>query len=877
MQNEEFKSKKQQRFFYAKANTEKCAEGENWKKMADEFSADTDYSSLDEDLLSELVDKAIKAEEESPADVEKPKRLGKVLSYLKDNPNFISWFIGSDSYLSEQDGTPKVFFHGTNHDFDEFKPSDKNVQIDFPVYYFTENVEYADRYTAKSNAGGNIIPVVINAKKVFNTRNPNHLEIYKQSLRSDGWREDEIETEIDGYFKEGLQHWTSHIALVIAKEQGFDAVLINERVGIDAIVIFDPKNVKSVFDKEFKPSSNKLIGEEKLMEKNEPTNPKLWSRAKAAATRKFDKHSAYKMAWAAKWYKEKGGNWRKKKVNEYVEGMPQGENKVPFVKGAEKVEVKKDATVLGGKNYSQGDINALNITKYESMGLREYIKWYLEEARLRDEIPDYMQDIVRKNNSKGEEYLDMEVPEHTDAIPTVKIAINDSSLRNSIVKELEGGFRNDILHQMAKSELFKNFDRNPKFYNVLCTSLGIPYLKISKNELDKYRLLYLKEFKLLDTKENDIEKPKFGNNKSSILKFIENYNRTFPENSVNLDIEKDKNFLGLRDPIVNYEKNIDSIASGGLYLFITDKPDDKLRIAISKFYDSCQNMYTGSYREKLLANVFDPNSKVAYLIFDVPFRDNMGNQVKYTPVARTMIRYSDGRIMFDRVYSKIYGMEAMMYSLIREKTGLQDQGIDGGDYNYKGIGLPAPYLDRYKIKPMAGSVIDDDEKHAEMRTFASDMGAEIIRVENDTYELSNGEKYEIWKYQSANSYTRQYFRYNWLDYVYGREIDYWNCIDWGAVIFIFDQNATYEDGIVIYGEDEEATIKKYFPEMLGIKNFGDLETALNKAKANINDFFKVEEFIAEYFGSMYEARLSALAVYDGIEHEVENYFIYKHA
>ncbi len=82
---------------------------------------------------------------------------------------------------------------------------------------------------------------------------------------------------------------------------------------------------------------------------------------------------------------------------------------------------------------------------------------------------------------------------------------------------------------------------------------------------------------------------------------------------------------------------------------------------------------------------------------------------------------------------------------------------------------------------------------------------------------------------------------------------------------------------MIYGEDEEATIKKYFPEMLGIKNFGDLETALNKAKANINDFFKVEEFIAEYFGSMYEARLSALAVYDGIEHEVENYFIYKHA
>lgn len=177
MQNEEFKSKKQQRFFYAKANTQKGVGGEKWKKMADEFSADTDYSELDEKLLSELVDK--------------------------------------------------------------------------------------------------------------------------------------------------------------------------------------------VFEKYIDNSEETLIGEEKLMEKNEPTNPKLWSRAKAEAGKKFDKHSAYKMAWAAKWYKEKGGNWRKKKVNEYVEGMPKGENKVPFVKGAEKVEVKKDATVLGGKNYSQGDINALNITKYE--------------------------------------------------------------------------------------------------------------------------------------------------------------------------------------------------------------------------------------------------------------------------------------------------------------------------------------------------------------------------------------------------------------------------------------------------------------------------------------------------------------------------------
>ena len=44
-----------------------------------------------------------------------------------------------------------------------------------------------------------------------------------------------------------------------------------------------------------------------------PTNSGLWSRAIAAAKRKFDVYpSAYANAWASKWYKGKGGKWKKK-------------------------------------------------------------------------------------------------------------------------------------------------------------------------------------------------------------------------------------------------------------------------------------------------------------------------------------------------------------------------------------------------------------------------------------------------------------------------------------------------------------------------------------------------------------------------------------
>jgi hypothetical protein len=50
-----------------------------------------------------------------------------------------------------------------------------------------------------------------------------------------------------------------------------------------------------------------------INEENEPTNPALWSRAKAAAKAKYDVYpSAYANAFASKWYKEKGGSWKTK-------------------------------------------------------------------------------------------------------------------------------------------------------------------------------------------------------------------------------------------------------------------------------------------------------------------------------------------------------------------------------------------------------------------------------------------------------------------------------------------------------------------------------------------------------------------------------------
>lgn len=63
---------------------------------------------------------------------------------------------------------------------------------------------------------------------------------------------------------------------------------------------------------------------EELNEKNKPTSPEKWARAKAAAKSKFAVYpSAYANAWAAKKYKAMGGGWRS--TNEEVEEINEGE------------------------------------------------------------------------------------------------------------------------------------------------------------------------------------------------------------------------------------------------------------------------------------------------------------------------------------------------------------------------------------------------------------------------------------------------------------------------------------------------------------------------------------------------------------------------
>jgi len=133
---------------------------------------------------------------------------------------------------------------------------------------------------------------------------------------------------------------------------------------IDNKQVEKPEYMNKIMNK----SVSQILGEAKevnemmeLLEKNSPTNKKLWSKAKSLARQKFDVYpSAYANAWAAKWYKKKGGGWRKLNENEMpydnlgqdVDSSPeQAEDMNYAIKNPEKLadDLPVEKVLKGGK------------------------------------------------------------------------------------------------------------------------------------------------------------------------------------------------------------------------------------------------------------------------------------------------------------------------------------------------------------------------------------------------------------------------------------------------------------------------------------------------------------------------------------------------
>jgi hypothetical protein len=331
---------------------------------------------------------------------------------------------------------------------------------------------------------------------------------------------------------------------------------------------------------------------------------------------------------------------------------------------------------------------------------------FLNEAKIKNLIlPIQAKEVAKK---WGEEYLDYEEVDPTENIKQGKWKLSDedknlvlgtflgSNYENINIEDIYNyydSFPEELVKVLKESIsptdkdskiIFENYNpKKPSLEQMYHSILDTNFKKLMVSETKKDE--YIKRDELgrpLKDESNQIIKikKKIGDpvydekNYVTIKSQIEAFNSAY-----NQDIKTSNRSIELAVNIMSDKTNPDyiidlNIFDKDIYLSINHNPHDILNMSISRFYSSCQHLYSGSHREQLLANVFDPNSIPAFLIFESPIYKDGVKISEFLPLSRMMIRnieIFDGDkidyvLLFDRAYpdrmKKLFGTLIEKYS-----------------------------------------------------------------------------------------------------------------------------------------------------------------------------------------------------------------------
>ena len=369
---------------------------------------------------------------------------------------------------------------------------------------------------------------------------------------------------------------------------------------------------------------------------------------------------------------------------------------------------------------------------------------FLNEAKIKDLIlPIQAKEVASK---WGEEYLDYEEIDPTENIKQGKWKLSEEdknlvlgaflgsnsdsikmedifnyygSLPDQLVKVLKDSI--DPINKESKI-IFENYDpKKPSLEQIYYSIYDGNYFKklmVSDTKKDEY-IKRDESGRPLKDENNEIIKIKkeigepiydsknYVNIKSQIELFNSAYNENIPISNRAIDLA-----VSMMSDRTNPDYVIDlNIFNKDIYLSINHNPHDILNMSISRFYSSCQHLYTGSYREKLLANVFDPNSIPAFLIFESPIYKNGEKISDFLPLSRMMIRnietFNDkGFVLyFDRAYPD--RMKKIFKTIIEKYTDNKQTLLEEDSLEYvfhpdvemsKQPYMSTPYMDRLGVK-----------------------------------------------------------------------------------------------------------------------------------------------------------------------------------
>jgi predicted kinase len=198
-----------------------------------------------------------------------------------------------------------------------------------------------------------------------------------------------------------------------------------------------------------------------LEEKNMPTNPELWSRAKSMARQKFDVYpSAYANGWASKWYKSKGGGW-KTQTDEAFEAFMEENTPSDREWGTDSLtkiykEMTPGQSAPENPLFEKKKIVRKKLTKEDNMPPLGY---EIGNSGIGQEFG-----VVRSPNGLGSGYsLPM-----TSMAESIQFWVSSEKTQNRFIEKY-GNLAEQKLYEAAirLNEVFESSDRGPKFFSQL--------------------------------------------------------------------------------------------------------------------------------------------------------------------------------------------------------------------------------------------------------------------------------------------------------------------------------------------------------------------------------------------------------------------------
>jgi hypothetical protein len=193
--------------------------------------------------------------EETPLFKQEKIDKGQIDAFTEKPTDKAKEFTAADgNKIVDSNGDPIIVYHGTNKEITKFKEGVNGI-------FFSENKKAVSDYAQKKGEGATVYPSHIYMENPFIANEKNLTKYFSEEYGAKG---DELKANIEQYYD--ANPWERDRIDIYARQEGYDGIIIPKDIMGDVLkptyiksyVVFNPENVKSVYENTVKETPPKL-------------------------------------------------------------------------------------------------------------------------------------------------------------------------------------------------------------------------------------------------------------------------------------------------------------------------------------------------------------------------------------------------------------------------------------------------------------------------------------------------------------------------------------------------------------------------------------------------------------------------------------------